>query len=445
MKSSIGRLSLLLIFVLLVVSLPWQPAGAQDGPLSPTADTFSPQVAVDWIQLWYDRVMAHGVNPPSGGRLYGYAGVTLYQAVLPGMPINNSYANQLNGLTDFPVIDNDKVYDWVLTANAAMKTLMVGLLPDNADTAKAAAALFDKYVKQRQADGIKDDVIKRSEAFGVATAQHILAWAAEDQYKETRDLVWSPPEGEAAWVPTTKGANPVEPFWGNMRPFALTFSAECAERMNMPFSTDKNSTFYKQAMEVRTVGDKLTKEQKDTALYWLDNLKETGTPGGHWMLIGAQIVTQLKLHLARSVEMFSLLGITIADAFTSCWTTKYVINLLRPETYIKQHISPQWNPFIQTPSFPEFPSGHSVVSAAAAETLTFMFGTVAFTDRAKTRFGMPPRDYLSFYDAADEAAWSRLYGGIHYRLGIESGLKQGYCVSRAIISRIDMKPVPQGE
>jgi membrane-associated phospholipid phosphatase len=143
--------------------------------------------------------------------------------------------------------------------------------------------------------------------------------------------------------------------------------------------------------------------------------------------------------------MYSMVGIAMADAFIACWNLKYIVNLLRPETYIQRHIRQQWKPFIQTPAFPEYPSGHSIVSAAAADVLTFMFGAVAFTDTSKTRFNMRPRSYTSFEAAAAEAAISRMYGGIHFRNAIELGMKMGRCVAARVTTSIDMKPVPQGE
>ncbi|MCC6974385.1 MAG: vanadium-dependent haloperoxidase [Anaerolineae bacterium] len=443
MKVSGHVIGVALLIALLVFPLANVRGQADDSPLKPASE-LSPKVAAAWMQLVYDRVMVLKINPPAAARLYGYAGLTLYQAVLPGMPANNSYAYQLNGLEDFPMVEMDKEYDWILTANAAMRFFMVNVFPDP-DSKKAAESLFQSFRDQRAKDGVTSAVIKRSAAFGEATAKHILAWASKDQYTETREMVYTPPEGDSAWAETTPGRKAIEPFWGQIRPFALYFGSECAIPLNMPFSTKKDSAFYLQALEVKTTGDKLSKAQKDTALYWLDNLGDTGTPAGHWMMIGTGLVDQFKLSLARTVEMYSLLGITVADSFIGCWSTKYVYNLLRPETYIKRYINPQWNPFIQTPAFPEYPSGHSVVSAAAAETLTFMFGTVTFTDASKTRFGMAPRKYLSFYQAADEAAWSRLYGGIHFRLGIESGLRHGMCIGHTITSRVNMKPVPQGE
>ncbi len=104
-------------------------------------------------------------------------------------------------------------------------------------------------------------------------------------------------------------------------------------------------------------------------------------------------------------------------------------------TYIRQQIDPAWSPLIPTPPFPEYTSGHSTQSAAAATVLTDLFGTVSFTDRTLTPLGFRERSFTSFEAAAQEAANSRLYGGIHYSRGNEDGLVQGRCIGRLVVER----------
>ncbi|MFN8420981.1 MAG: vanadium-dependent haloperoxidase [Anaerolineae bacterium] len=448
MSKQLYRLmSVLLILCIGSMALPLRGVYAQDEELiSKPTDEYSADFAIEWMQLLYDRIMVEGINPPAAARIYGYAGVTLYQAVLPGMPINNTLAGQLNGLNDLPLPDAKLEYDWSLSADAALALVIGGLLSkDNAETAAAIQKLREKQISARKGEGLDAAIIKRSLAFGESVGKGIMEWVSTDYFAETRDMTFEMPEGEQFWVPTTPGTKAVEPNWGQIRPFLLSYSGECDIPPRMEFSTDKNSTFYKQALEVKEAGDNLTQEQKDIANFWLDNLKATGTPAGHWVMIESQIARQLKLTLARSAEMYAIVGIALADAFIACWNLKYQINLLRPETYIQRYIRAQWKPYIQTPAFPEYPSGHSVVSAAAADTLTYLFGTVAFTDSSKTRFNMKPRSFTSFGAAASEAAISRLYGGIHFRNAIELGMKMGSCVAGRVTSSIDMKPVPQGE
>jgi hypothetical protein len=214
----------------------------------------------------------------------------------------------------------------------------------------------------------------------------------------------------------------------------------------MPFDTDPDSAFYAQANEVKEVGENLTQEQQETARFWVDTPGQTGAPSGHWVAIENQIVEQLSLNLGRASEMYALVGMALADSFISAWALKYEVMLLRPETYIHEYIRRTWQPYIQTPPFPEYPSGHSVVSGAAAEVLTTMFGVVAFTDRTHIIFEHEPlqRSFTSFEAAATEAAISRLYGGIHYRVAIENGVRQGECVAQQVLTNVQLRPIPQG-
>jgi hypothetical protein len=214
----------------------------------------------------------------------------------------------------------------------------------------------------------------------------------------------------------------------------------------MPFSPGPDSAFYAQANEVKEVGENLTQLQQEIARFWVDTPGQTGAPSGHWVSIENQIVELLDLNLGRASEMYALVGMAMGDAFISAWALKYEVMLLRPETYIHEYIRRTWQPYIQTPPFPEYPSGHSVVSGAAQEVLTTMFGVVAFTDRTHIIYEHEPlqRSFTSFEAAASEAAISRLYGGIHYRAAIENGLRQGECVAQQVLANVQLRPIPQG-
>jgi membrane-associated phospholipid phosphatase len=172
----------------------------------------------------------------------------------------------------------------------------------------------------------------------------------------------------------------------------------------------------------------------------------TGTPAGHWVTITTQMADRLNLTLDRLAEAYAMVGVAVGDSFISAWWLKYQVNLIRPVTYIRANIRRSWAPYIETPPFPEYPSGHSVVSGAASEVLTGLFGTVAFTDETHFMFDHEPlrRSFLSFEHAASEAAISRLYGGIHYRAAIENGLRQGRCIGEVANSAIRLNPIRQG-
>ena len=208
----------------------------------------------------------------------------------------------------------------------------------------------------------------------------LIKWIALDGFAEIQELApyEIPDYGEAGWVTTTEGQIPVEPYWGQIRPFMMEFSSSCSIPLDITFSTEPDSTFYQQALEVQLTGQNLTQEQIDIAYFWIDTPGLSGTPAGHWVLIAGLMVDELNLTLDRTAEMYAIVGIAVGDAFISAFESKYRYMLIRPVTYIQRHIRRSWGPLVETPGFPEYPSGHSVVSGAAAEVLTRLFGQVAF-------------------------------------------------------------------
>lgn len=435
----------MLIFGLGLIIVPHaNRALAQDA--SVPASELEPTILVKWMQLLYDRVEAEKVSAPAASRLYAYAGITSYQAVLPGMPDGISMSGQVTSLPDMPQVEDGQIYDWITVANGALSSVISGFFSKDAtDTQKAVQDLRNSEAKARE-DKLDPAVIKRSMDYGDEVAKTILDWVATDNFTETRSLKWTVPAGDPSlWIPTAKDMKAVEPFWGQIRPFALYSADACAVQPNLPFDTKEGSSFYLQALEVKTVGDNLTNEQKDIARFWVDTPGQTGTPAGHWVLIENQLTTLLDLKLERSAMMYGLVGISMGDAFISTWSLKYQVNLIRPVSYIQEYVDPKWQSFIASPGFPEYPSGHSVVSEAAAEVLTRMFGTVAFTDRSGQKHKLGERSFTSFEAAAMEAAISRLYGGIHYRQAIENGMRQGRCIGDNVVDYISLRSQPQGE
>ena len=192
-------------------------------------------------------------------------------------------------------------------------------------------------------------------------------------------------------------------------------------------------------MGEKNVRTNLTAEQKAIALFWADSPGQTGTPPGHWVSIMNLIAAQKNLNMAEAAQMYGLVCIALGDAFISCWEAKYRVNLMRPKTYVRQYLNdPTWEPFIKTPPFPEFTSGHSVCSGAASSILTTIFGDVAFLDNTNNAL-YAPRSFTSFTEAAKEAAVSRLYGGIHFKPATEVGIKQGQLIAQKVLTYIDIK------
>ena len=446
MKTKLIMLTCLLV-LLLGFSLP-MTLTAQDEAVSTPTNEFDSSMATDWVMFVYELVRDETVNAPAASRVYAYTGVALYEAVVFGMPNNFSIGGQMEGLPLLPYPEQDLVYDWRAVANGSVSTVIHNLFLESDEEIHARIDTMREEKTQLLLETVDADVVERSLALGDDVGNALVEWIATDNYGPTRKLEYETPTGEAwMWLPTSEGMVAQEPYWNQIRPFGLDYPSQCNVEMRMEFSTDPDSTFYAQAQEVMTVGDNLTDEQRAISRFWLDTPGVTGAPSGHWMMIATQFAQQEELTLDRASEMYILLGTALADAFISAWDKKYIDNLMRPVTYITQNLRRNWSPYIQTPPVPEYPSGHSVASAAAAEVLTTMFGQVAFTDRTPTINGHEnlERSFTSFEAAADEAAISRIYGGIHYRAAIERGKAQGRCVGQSVLNNVRLRSIPQGE
>ena len=249
---------------------------------------------------------------------------------------------------------------------------------------------------------------------------------------------WDLPKGEGKWVPTNpirQQQLPLLPEWGNIRTFAMPSGATCPTPGNPAFSTEPDSQFYKEASEVYETVKNATPEQMAIARFWSDDPMLSMTPPGHWVSIALQVAERADLSLDDNVDLLARMGIAMSDAFVGCWHDKFVYNLVRPITYIKKDIDPKWEPILNTPPFPEYPSGHSTVSGAMDAVLTAFFGeNYAFEDKTGSPDGRNPRNFKSFHEAAEEAGISRLYGGIHFRSAIVDGLAQGRCIGAYTIA-----------
>ncbi len=395
----------------------------------------APDVLTGWLRAVYEQVRIERFSPPAAARAYAYVAIAAYEAVVGGMPKHRSLGGQLNDLGSLPIAAG---HHWPVALNEAIVVTAQAVFADRSELSRAALADHATSTAATIQAGITAPVVERSVAYGRRIGQEIAGRAMRDNYLATRGLAYTPPVGPDKWIrtPPNFGAA-IEPHWGRIRSFALRSNDECKPPAPIPYSEEPGSPFWQQAEVVYNTSAGLDDARRTTALFWRDNPDgTTGLPSGHWMLAACAVIEQERLDLGRAAEVLALLGIALADGFTSCWTEKYQTNLLRPVTYIQRLVDPGWNSFVNSPAFPEYTSGHSVGSAAAAETLTALLGTVAYTDDTGLRNGYPGVRYQSFWEAANEAAMSRLHGGIHYPMGIEAGLVQGAEVARKVLERI---------
>jgi hypothetical protein len=405
---------------------------------SAPTEQYDATVAVSWFDLYLKLVQeTEGFTPPVASRTFGYAGVTLYESVVPGMPGHQSLVGQLNELYELPEPESGVVYHWPTAANSALayvtKRLFVDASNENMDTITALEARLAHEFRA----SLDPSVFHRSVAYGEAIGISSYEWSLYDRGHEGNrnnfPADYSPPTGADMWIPAAPGASALAPIWGANRPFVLISGQECAPSAPLRYSESNSSSFYAEAQEVYNTVSTLTTEQRAIAEFWADNPGQTATPPGHSVSILNQFLEDQGASLDVAAEAYAKVGIAVADAFIGCWYTKYRYNVLRPNTYIQRVIDPNWQSLINTPPFPEYTSGHSVQAAAVAQVLTDMFGSnVSITDHTHEERGLPARSFDSFFAVAEEAAISRLYGGIHFRTAIEQGLDQGACIGRRV-------------
>lgn len=377
-------------------------------------------------------------SPPVASRALAYIGVATYEAVSSGSPNLQSLDGQLNGLSDLPKREAGQAYDEVAVMHAALSTTISTLFANTGPSGQQATKkLIDELDKTINASGVDQQILTRSSDYGRSLAAHILKWSKNDggEVIENMGFPWTYTltPGPAHWVPTNPLARqqqvPLLPNWGKNRPFAMPLDHACELPPPPAYSEDKNSDFYREALEVYTTAKALTPEQKAIAFFWADDAMATPTPAGHWVSIVLQIADADRFPIDKLVDVMMRMNVAMADAFIGCWREKYRHDLLRPITYIKRVMDPDWMPFILTPPFPEYPSGHSVQSSAASKVLASVLGEpYPFSDKTRERDGAIPRKFTGFVAAAKEAGISRLYGGIHFRSAIERGYEQGQCI-----------------
>ena len=396
-------------------------------------------------------VMMHDVvSPPAASRFYCYAMLGAYEIVCQNNPTIRSLNNFIKDYTPVKIATDKNNYDHRIAAVYCIFETGKRMLPSGFMLQQQE----DDYIKTLQKNKIPETIIQQSVAVANLVAESIVAYAKSDGYEKlSARLRYTPLKGEGYWYPTPPGyIEAVEPNWKTMRTMLIDSCNQFVCAPPVLFSTDNSSSFFRLAKEVYDISKKATTEQLQEASFWDCNPFIINTfghmaigfkkisPGGHWMNITGIAAKKARLGFDSVVILHSMVALTLVDAFISCWDEKYRSNRIRPETYINKYMDLHWQPLLQTPPFPEYTSGHSVISTASAEVLSYFLGNnFSYTDNSEELFEIPPRTFHSFRAAAAEAAVSRLYGGIHFRDAIENGQKQGTAIGRWIVQKISMK------
>jgi len=399
-------------------------------------------------------VMIHDIfSPPVASRVFVYPNIAAYEIIARS---DSSYLSLTNQLKDFKAIPkpkpNQKI-NYPLAAIIAHINLSKKLIFSENEMSMYRDSLYEIW----EAKNPKE--FNASKEYGLKVVASISAWMNDDNYAQTRTMpkFRVDPEDESRWQPTPPSyMDGLEPHWNKIRSFVLDSAAQFTPSPPPKFSMDKKSDFYKELLEVYEISKEITAKGDDSeeiqiAQFWDCNpyvsvtrghlmfaVKKI-TPGAHWIGITKIAARTDDADFNKTVYAHTKTSIAIADAFISCWDEKYRSNLVRPETLINNYFDDEWKPILQTPPFPEYTSGHSVVSGAASTVLTdIVRDNFNFKDDTEVSFGLPIRSYGSFKAAADEAAISRMYGGIHYRSAVELGVTQGRKIGELVLDKLSM-------
>ncbi|MEY4531520.1 MAG: hypothetical protein RLZZ156_2241 [Deinococcota bacterium] len=399
------------------------------------------RVATQWYTLMLDLTRHTATySPPVAARTFAYIGLTTHELVAQSSKTLRSLEGQIQGFTGITKPDTKQQYNTAAVLHGALSSSIEALYGNTGPTGQRVLLAVKNRIALDLAKSVPQAVLERSLSHGRLAAQQVLEFAKSDGGATINNLGFPLTYPKASkpeqWIPTAAlgmQQTPLLPTWGNNRPLVMKTGNACPLPAPIEYSSEKDSAFYKEALEVYTTVKNITPEQKKIARFWSDDPMLTITPPGHWISIALNLALDKNLNLEQFAELQARVGLAVNDAFIGCWHTKYLYNLLRPTTYIRRHIDPTFEAVLLVPPFPEYPSGHSTQSGAAASVLTIFFGeNYAFTDRTGSDNGLEPRNYTSFFAAANEAGISRLYGGIHFRAAIEQGLEQGRCIGAKV-------------
>ena len=413
----------------------------------PSPSELPADIAVKWADMtWYQLRFSAFNTPTYASRSLGYLGLTMYESIVTGSDQHRSLSGQLNGLT-LPSAEAGAAYHWTLSLNAGQRKLLKLLYPVPGNSHIFIHERIDSlYDAIFEAESMRIDpaVVKRSVQFGESIAEVIYNWSVSDGgdkgYQRNFDNTMTFPFGDSYWVPPIRGQTvslfPLHHKWGSNRTF-IAANGQLPVPPILPFSTDPSSEYYKKYNAVYENDPTLTQEEMEIAAWWADDPTETASPPGHSYYLATLAVKNAHVDMVTAAEAHARVGMAVADAFINCWKAKYTYYNERPSSYIKKYIDPEFVQFWPEPPFPAFPSGHSIQAASAAEVLTDVFGeSFSFTDDVYEGhrryddirfFGLkfPARSYTSFWQAANECAYSRFLGGIHTQQDNDTGIQEG--------------------
>lgn len=410
------------------------------------------EVALAWAQMaTYITQYTPSNSPTFASRGFAYIGLTAYESVVHGYPTHRSMAGQLDGLNELPLPNEETSYAWVLSLNAAQATILKSIYLQTSDGNKQKIDSLEREIHMSFAKKLEDaSLADRSADYGRAIANAIFEWSKTDGghrgYLRNFDKEMQHPNRPGSWKPPlfaqSFSHHPLHPHWGENRTFVRANRALPLPEM-IPYDTLPGSAYYEQFNQVYQKDLVLTQEEKEAAIWWGDDPDVTFTPPGHSYYITSLALAQKNPSLIQCVETYAKVGMAVADAFIKCWEWKYHFFTERANTFVPKYIDQEWESFWPDPPFPSFPSGHAIQASTAATVLEDTFGTsFHFIDKAhegRERDEVRDTDFVnrefdSFWEAAQETADSRFYGGIHIPHDNKVGLEEGKKVARNVLN-----------
>jgi len=413
--------------------------------------TSDPVLYCKTVKHLNDVVLYNNFSPVVASRNYAYANIAAYECVAAGDSTYQSLSGQIRHLPQMPKPEPGKKIDYRLAA--LLSFVKVG----NAVTFPEGVLMdyYDELKNGADSAGMPGDVLRNTVAFSDTIVATVLKWSKGDNYAQTRSAEkFTVRQEDGRWIPTPPAySQGMEPHWCDIRPLLLDSASQFLPATPPKYDMkDSTSAYCREVMEVKRIGEGLTKEQKHIADFFDDNpfnLHVTGhvmyatkkfSPPGHWMNIVGIAAQKSGADFNKTVAAYAETSIALFDGFIACWKAKYIHSTVRPETVINKLLDPSWQPYIQTPPFPSYVSGHSVISSATAEVMSHHFGdNFAYTDTSEREFGIADRSFKSFRQAADEASMSRLYGGIHFRSDLQEGQIVGRKIGEFVIQQLHLK------
>ncbi|MDZ7878670.1 MAG: vanadium-dependent haloperoxidase [Saprospiraceae bacterium] len=417
--------------------------------VTPTPKIIGAETAISWAEMTNFVAKKTTSNTPTyASRALGYIGLTMYETVVHGSLTQKSLSGQLSEMPFLTVPDRGATYNWVIAMNAGQAAIIKKFYPHASEAVTGMITLQASEILAAASKEEKPDVVTRSVKFGETIANEIFEWAKTDggdgSYARNFPTDYVMPTSPGSWTVPVRGQTssklPLHPYWGKNRNLVRADAFLFTPPM-IPHSDDPQSQCYAQFLEVYSKNKILTDEEKEIAVWWSDDPAETIAPPGHSYNLATITLKKAQPDLFKAAETYARVGLSVADAFINCWRCKYTYFSQRPAAYIARHIDASYIMFWPEPPFPAFISGHATQAAAAATVLTDLYGNnFSFTDN--THEGRPnnalrgtayrSRSFNSFWEAAEESAYSRFLGGIHARQDNEVGLAEGRKIGRNV-------------